>query len=480
MVEESGTIDISERTLEQLRLRDGEQSLRRFDERIPGFGVYVGRRVVSFVVQGRINGKQTTLPLGHWAPGKARANDAGLRARTLTVAQARDKANDWLAAMRRGEDPRPEAVLAAKQRASDDEFTLAKAAASYVGHLRNSGAQPSSIATVEREIADRGDDDRAGSYLKAWLDRPLVSITGADCRARHLQIAKDHGPHVANRVMRELRAIWNHVDDEVIAGVLKLDLPSNPTRAVHWITTKNADAHKVDYRDRRQTPIAWDQLPAWFAAVQQLGEDRKNERGEHRSGNPVRRDYNLFVLLTGLRRMDAATVRWEHVHWKERTLTRPNPKGGKERAFEIPLSTECMKILERRRRDNKSDNGWAFPGFALKNKPCHLCKALGLPDHVAGQAIHLAEPKEDDDAIVSPHRLRDTFTSALAAIKDPPLSPYVIDVLTNHRPPRGSVTAEYINFSDEDLRDAQERVSAFLMSKCKASTTARRRGKRAA
>lgn len=76
--------------------------------------------------------------------------------------------------------------------------------------------------------------------------------------------------------------------------------------------------------ERRQEAIPWADLPAWRTAIGKL--------------SAVRRDYQLVVLLTGLRRMDAATIRWEHVDFAARTLHRPNPKGGRDRAFTIPLS----------------------------------------------------------------------------------------------------------------------------------------------
>jgi hypothetical protein len=64
--------------------------------------------------------------------------------------------------------------------------------------------------------------------------------------------------------------------------------------------------------------------------------------------------------------------------------------------------------------------------------------------------------------ILTPHRLRDTYTSALVEVGG--ISPFVIDVLTNHRPARGSVTG-YFDLSIERLAECQERVTHSLLSK---------------
>ncbi len=414
-------VDITERYLETYQLPPGVDRARFWDSKLPGFGVVIGKRHISFVAFRRIRGKanKSNRTLGHWAQSKLRGADAGLRDRTLSVSQARGKAIEWLGQMRRGEDPdggRRDEPLGGP--------TLRDAIRLHLERMRRKGARPRSIEVVH---------DETQKHLSLWLDRPLASISRTDCRERHGELSEENGKYQANRVMRHFRAAYN-------TALKEHDLAVCPTIGVHWNKEK-----------RRQEPIPWEKLKDWLVAVNEL-------RSE------VRRDYQLFTLLTGLRKMDAATVRWDHVDWKRRTLHRPNPKGGKDRAFSIPLSTDCVKILKRRQLENVDDDGWVFPTDALgarkrKDRECDQCQALGLPAiHAPGTRVHLIEPAERDPRIVSPHRLRDTYTSALAAL-DPPISGYAIDVLTNHRPPRGTVTAGYIDLSADDLRTAQERVS---------------------
>lgn len=430
---------LSDDTLRALKPPEDRPQLIVFDTKLTGFGVVVGQRSTTFIVNRRIGKKLHREVLGAW---NGRGGELDARA-------ARKEA-----LVRLGKLENKDQTPGKQKRASKTGPTLAEACSMYTERLRKAGKRPSSIVTVEREIGDR-----ERSYLKRWLDRPLASITGKECRSRHEQITLDNGPHVANRVLRELRVIWNHISKEAAAGTIEgmatgAVFPANPTIAVVW----NKEGGTDEYVERRREPIPWSNLPTWRTKVGGIE-------------NPVRRDYNIVCLLTGLRRNDAASMRWEHVNltdepfdtrvwnankkaWEAvtlppRTVLRPSPKGGAKRSFSVPLSSELIKILARRRQDNaalySNDSGWVFPTRALKDgsekkQRCYLCQDLGMPEHAKGTITHISEPKEESTVLVAPHRLRDTYTSALAEIKDPPLSPYVIDVLTNHRPPRGSVT----------------------------------------
>ncbi|MBL9014860.1 MAG: integrase family protein [Myxococcales bacterium] len=435
---------LNEKSLDRVALPAGKAQLIVWDEEVPGFGVVVGRRLSTFIANYRANGAKRRQVIGR--RGELREDGT-----PWTVMAARQRAKEILGRVAGGLDPSLEL------RKRDGGPTLSDAFDLHVSRMRADRASASSIATITRE---------RDKYLAKWMDRPLETIERSECRALHEQMSKQHGPYLANRVMRHIRAAWN-------TALKEHDLPANPTIAVHWNKER-----------RRQEPIPWANLPEWLKTVNSI--EPIIVSGKRIGARPgIRGDYQVFLLLTGLRRMDAATVRWEHVDLEEGKLHRPNPKGGKERAFTIPLSSECVRILERRRSDNRvvfadGDGGWVFPTRALKEKPCALCDALGQEPHAAGAVVHLIEGKQQRRSkgevkriLPSPHRLRDTYTSALVEVGG--ISPFVIDVLTNHRPPRGSVTAGYIDLSMDHLAECQERVTEFLLTRMSPRSTPTKR-----
>ena len=191
-------------------------------------------------------------------------------------------------------------------------------------------------------------------HLGDWFERPLARLRRAEVAERHEALTAASGPYLANRVMAQLRAAYN----TAVRRCEELP-PVNPVIAVTFNRMR-----------RRREPIRWDELPAWARRVAKLR-------------NPVRRDLQWFLLLTGLRSLDARTVRWEHlVDDGGPTLHRPRPKGGEDRAFTVPLSGSAAELIERRRAGNAGflgapDEVWVFP---TRNR--------------GGRVVHVAEPKE--------------------------------------------------------------------------------------
>jgi integrase len=188
---------------------------------------------------------------------------------------------------------------------------------------------------------------------------------------------------------------------------------------------------------RKRAPVTWERLADWSLWVD----------GELRLRNPVRADLFLFFLFTGLRSTDAATMRWDDIKFDKRTLHRPIPKGGEDRAFDIPLSDFLIELLQRRKQENLIAYGkrcpWVFPA---------------LDRH--GRVSHVSEPKETGQP--SPHRLRDTFVTAA---HEAGVSHFDIKILINYALPDGDVTEGYMRPTMEHLAKQQERISRFLLDK---------------
>lgn len=270
-----------------------------WDTEMRGFGLRVGPNTKTYIFQRDLPGRRTRrMTIGRhptWSPEEARKE-----ARSLAVR------------VDKGEDP----AVTKRARAARG-VTLRQALEMHLTRLRAKDASPRTIETLTYEIP---------RYLGDWLDRPLAEISRDECRRRHHRLTERSGIYAANRALRHLRTLYN-------TAARVHDLPGRaPTVAVDW-----------NKQRRRREPITWTELPLWHERLLEL--------------SPVRRDYHLFVLLTGLRATDAATVRWEHVDLDAATVHRPKPKGGVDRAFTVPLSKRCIELLRARRAESAVEFG---------------------------------------------------------------------------------------------------------------------------
>jgi integrase len=282
-------------------------------------------------------------------------------------------------------------------------------------HVRAMGAKrcaPRSVETLRGECA---------RHLADWFARPLASLRRHEVALRHEDLTVRCGPYVANRVLAQFRAIYN-------TAVRRFeDLPpTNPTIAVTFNRLR-----------RRRDPIPWADLPEWRRKVDGLT-------------NPVRRDLQLFLLMTGLRNLDARTVRFEHIDFEAGTLHRPKPKGGEDRAFTVPVCRFVLELFRGRRDGNRADDGWVFPTRDSNGHTTHVIEAKEQRTEGGRKTLYLP----------SPHRLRDTFATAAHEARIHPLD---LKVLMNHAlPAADDVTQGYIRPSIEHLAGCVEELARFL------------------
>lgn len=189
-----------------------------WDTELRGFGVVVGKRAKSFIVQRDVRRRTVRVTIG--------------RLGTWTIAEARRKARELIVEMDQGTDP--------NQRAREEAakgLTLADAIEMHISAMQAKQCTERSMETIRDEI---------GRHMPDWLNRPLASIKRNECAQRHERITRRSGPYAANRAFMEFRACYN------TAARRMDDLPPNPVIGVTF--------NKVR---RRREPIEWNDLPAW-------------------------------------------------------------------------------------------------------------------------------------------------------------------------------------------------------------------------
>lgn len=374
------------------------QAVTYYDEALKGFGLRVlpsGTR--SWIAEYR------PMPGGRRVAKKRITIGS---ARTLTPEQARTKAKALLAAVRLGDDPSADRDDLRKA------LTLRQAWARYrTSHLQRKGRSAGTIA---------GYADHVERLLADWLDKPLI-LLAQDPRlvqARHDKITRKNGPYIANAAMRTLRAIYNH------ARRTERSLPSNnPIDVIDWNPER-----------RRQTGMGPKDLAGWFSQIEKLE-------------NPIRREFHLLCLLSGSRPGALMAARWEHLDLSRRVLHIPRPKGGEDRAFDIPLSRAMIRGIARARQAGRllypeDARQWLFPA--------------------ASAAGHIAEQKEDR-AVFSKwgNDLRQSYRTLAQAAG---IADVDVHLLMNHRLP--GVNAGYLTRGalGGHLRTQQERISNFVLA----------------
>ncbi|MCB2007246.1 MAG: integrase arm-type DNA-binding domain-containing protein [Rhodoferax sp.] len=363
------------------------------DSELKGFGLCVGAKTKTFFTQRDLNGKTVRVTIGRYG--------------VFTVAKAREEARELLIRMSKGVNPNRE-----KEQQRTASMTFDEALKMHLGSNKRRAAR---TVSEYRYLADQ--------YLADWLARPLLEITRKNCRDRHQVIGAKNGPYAANSAFRVFRAAYN--------TALKVNehLGVNPTIAVDWFT-----------EHRRKAAILSNDLADWYKEVVTLA-------------NPIRRDYLLFVMFTGLRRENAASVRWSDVDWENKALIVPSPKSG--RPFQLPLSDALIELLKARQTCDLTktvfpNSVWVFPAESKKG--------------------HIAEPREELGVSFTIHGLRNTFITVAESLD---VSPYAIKMLVNHSTPdKQDVTAGYITPELQRLRLPMQQITNRLRALCQGKTGA--------
>ena len=372
------------------------------DTEMRGLQVAVSPRGTrTLCVYRKIAGKPTRVRLGDYP--------------SMTVEQARKKARSVLNRIADGINSITE------QRVDQARaITLAEVVAGY-GAARKS-LKPKTVYDYGRALE---------AAFAGWRPRPPLAITKDMVARRHAQLGEDRGETYANLEMRTLRALFNFAIATYEDSNGHSLIPDNPVRRLSQTRSR--------YCVRRRTSVLKDSdLPAWFAGVRALADEDPDGRGA------ILADYLHVLLLTGLRRSEAAALAWQDVDFSAKTLTVRGTKNGEDHT--LPLSNFLYDLL-RRRRAWDSTGVYVFPG--------------------SGKDGYLIVPRRTVTKVIvcsgisfTLHDLRCTFATFAAGLG---LSRSTVKRLLNHKM-ANDVTASYIAPDLESLRIPIQRiVDAFLM-----------------
>lgn len=403
-------VSLNERTVARISFAESGQHIVR-DEKLKGFYLLVGRTTKRYMVKGelRVPGQPPTSV-------KVSVGDAS----EISASDARTTAMAYLAEIKKGCHPRPSAVravsalgelvgeISSPEEVAPEGPTLLEAWKSYKLALIKKARSARTIEGYENHVLD---------VFKRWNNRPLKDLADnpALVSDRHNAITAERGPYAANGAMRTLSAIYNHVRPKY-RNILPRD---NPVEAVDFNKER-----------RRNTAMGLKDLPGWFAELEAIE-------------NPIRREFHLLTLLSGSRTTALAAARIEHLDLERRVLHLPKPKGGEDRAFDIPLSRAMVSSLMRVMRFGR----WLFPQEA---------KTWIFPaDSTSG---HIAETKEDRSKLSKwGNDLRQTYRTLAPLAK---VSAVDVKLLMNHAIPgvsEGYITREKI--LEDHLRAQQQSIA---------------------
>jgi len=368
------------------------------DDGLTGFGLRVTRGSMSYIVECRVNGINRRLTIG--------------RHGRLNPEAARAEAQKLLAVMTRGGDPREEE---AKQKLQ--QVTLRHVLDDY---LTSRTLRPNSIRSL-KEITKR--------CLGDWMPLPLVKITKDMVETRHRELTRltrqgTSGKAQANTAMERLGILINFAMNKYEINGQPI-IQKNPVDRLSQVRAW----HRIP---PRQVVIPDHKLSDWYQAVKSLKDTKI-------------RDYLLLLLLTGLRRTEAATLEWSDIDLEGKVLTIRPEIAKNHREHRLPL-TDFLQAMLGERKKKTGDSEFVFPGRGDKR---HIVDSDHLVRAVAKRC----------DCEFTLHDLRRTFLTTAEMLEVPH---YALKKLANHVS-GADVTAGYIVVDVARLRVYMSRISEHFL-----------------
>ncbi len=286
---------LTKKLVQEFPLATHKQSII-WDTEFKGFGVLINHSTKTYIVQKKFKGRAIRTTIG--------------RTDILATDIARHKARKIALEISEG----------INSNRATPKLTLANVHQQYIkqkSHLLKERTIANYIDHIENHYAD-------------WQNRLLTDIDAYLVIDRFQKLTKENGTYAANNSMRYLSALFNYIGADDISL-------ANPVEILRKKRLWNK-------KTRRATLLKDADMPYWYQAVMSADNDSF-------------RDAILLLLFTGMRKMEAFTLRWSDIDFGERTLTIADTKNGKP--LTVPMTDFTYDLLQMRKYHAR-DAIWVF------------------------------------------------------------------------------------------------------------------------
>ncbi len=273
-----------------------------YDSKVPGLGIMIfPSGTKTFFLYKRIHDKPVKVKLG--------------RFQEISVEQARNLAFRNLNDIANGIDPNEE------KKKLRNQSTFKELAERFINEY-----------SKHRKKSWKNDLGYYTNHLKLLDRKNLSSITPTFLEKLHNNIKTDKGLYAANRVLALLKTMFNKAIDWGYSG-------SNPTSKIKKFAEKT--------RDRAIQPH---ELKKFFESLK-------------RESNIFFKAYIYMSLLTGARRQNVLSMRWQDINFGDCEWIIKDTKNGEPHTVSlVPQAIDTLKELEK-----YSGCEWVFPSHTSKS-----------------------------------------------------------------------------------------------------------------
>jgi integrase len=386
------------------------------DDKLRGFAVRVQPKgPITFVANMRIKGgRPCKFTLGH--PD------------LMTVAEARQAAEEPLRLMRQGIDPH----AYKKQQVAEKQREIAKDKALSITLFEL--FEKFMAIREKRDSTVRDYNWVMRSLIADWRNKPVRDIKRSDVEEKFISIRREKSQATAVKFKRVLNTLCNFAMQEEIEGESLLSF--NPVNVLsgkrYDLTIHPKNRYLNDQEIHRLLFYAY--IERGYPTPEAFR--RNNKDGVSDQGL----NYILLILYTGIRRSESERLRWEDIDFSERLFVLKNTKNGLDHV--VPMSKMVFRLLEGQ-KILAGSSAWVFP--SPRSRSGHISEPRSQLDRLR-QATGLSK--------FTFHDLRRTFANKASEFG---IDHQRIKKSLNHK--SSDVTEAYIGVSVKMIRPVFEEIS---------------------